>query len=482
MEQQKCLGIYISADKAVGVALEGHTGHYKVLGSFSVQRNPAQSDASLADMIAKKIVKKKLVCNELSVAIDCSLYTQHDLHSEFSDYKQIANTIRFDAEEAVATDATELAVAFDVTNTDDTGADVTVYTAKRDTMTDMLNSMLKKGLDPTAMEPDIVCLGRFIENYNTQIIDNSKLFVIISSSACYLIMPSDSHHAPCVRSFLMSPSQDITSVLTREVPITIASMPTAQPVTSVAVSGNIENINSEEFSLKTGLDVNVIDLAEKTGAESSNCPQDISQSDFAIAYGAALAELSRTTKTDFRKDFMPYEGRKRVIQKTLRIFSIAATVMILAVGAHFQKNVIDASRQANELKKNLYGDQAEVIFSEPYSEENEKRKFSSKLATELRKIKLGKSGPSYGDDSSPTARLTFLFEAINATKQNNKIKINQISITPKTMSVKGTTANKNYTNDFIKQIDNHKKLKKGVFTAPATQGESTFTINIELSK
>ena len=478
MEQQKCLGIYISADKAVGVALEGHNGHYKVLGSFSVQRDPDQSDTSLADMIAGK----NLVYDELSVAIDCSLYTQHDLHSEFSDHKQIANTIRFDAEEAVATDATELAIAFDVINTDDTGADVTVYTAKRDMITDMLNSMLQKGLDPTAMEPDIVCLGRFIENNNTPLADRNKLFVIISSSACYLIMPSDSHHAPSVRSFLMSPSQDITSVLTREVPITIASMPTAQPVTSVAVSGNTENINSEKFSLKTGLDVTVMDLDEKTGVDSSNCPQDISQSDFAVAYGAALAELSRTRKTDFRNDFMPYEGRKRVIQKTLRIFSIAATVMIIAVGAYFQKNVIDTSRQANELKKNLYEDQAEVIFGEPYLEKKEKRKLSSKLAGELRKIKSGKSGPSYGDDSSPTARLTFLFEAINATKENNKIKINQISITPKTMSVRGTTANKSYTSDFIKQIDKHKKLKKDAVTLTPTVGESPFTVSIKLNK
>ncbi|MCF7954539.1 MAG: hypothetical protein K9M75_01940, partial [Phycisphaerae bacterium] len=273
MEQQKCLGIYLSADKAVGIALEGHTGHYKVLGSFSVQRDPAQSDASLADMIAKKIAEKKLVYDELSVAVDCSLYTQHALHSEFSDHKQIANTIRFDAEEAVATDATELAVAFDITNADETGADVTVYTAKRDTMTDMLNSMLQKGLDPISMEPDIVCLGRFIEKSDTPPADQSKLFVIISGSACYLIMPSDSHHAPSVRTFLMSASQDITAVLAREVPITIASMPTARPVTSIAVSGSTGNINSEEFSLKTGLDVNVMDLAERTGQDSSNCPQ-----------------------------------------------------------------------------------------------------------------------------------------------------------------------------------------------------------------
>lgn len=480
MEQQKCLGIYLSADKAVGIVLAGHTGHYKVLGCCSAQRDPQQDDTSLSAVIAEKISAKKLKYDEVSVAIDCSLYTQHDLHSEFGDHKQIANTIRFDAEEAVATDATELAIAFDITNTDDSGSDVTVYTAKRDMMTDMLNSMLQKGLDPTAIEPDIVCLGRFIEKNNTPLTDRNKLAVIISGSACYLIMPSDSHHAPCVRSFLMSPSQDITSVLAREVPITIASMPTAEPVTSISVSGRIENINSEEFSLKTGLDVTTIDLAEKAGADASQCPEDITPSDFAAAYGAALAELSRTKKTDFRKDFMPYEGRLRTIQTALRIFSIAATLMIIAVGANFQKSVYDASRQTKELKKSLYEDQAMIIFREPYIEKEEKRKFSSKLARELNKVKSGRSGPSFGDDSSVTARLTFILEAINNTKKGNKIKIDNISIRSKTMSVKGSTANGIYRDNFFKEIDKHKKLKKGSFTRPRTVGDSGFTVSIEL--
>jgi len=477
VEQRKCLGIYLSDDSAVGIVLEGHTGHYKVLGSCKVQRPADQDDASLGAMIAEKMSARKLKYDEVSVSIDCSLYTQHDLHSEFGDSKQIANTIRFDAEEAVATDAMELAIAFEITNTDDSGSDVTVYTAKRDMMTDILNSMLQKGIDPTAMEPDVVCLGRFIEKNNKPLTDRSKLLVIISENACYLIMPSDSHNAPCVRSFLMSPSQDITSVLAREVPITIASMSTAEPVTSIAVTGKIENINCEEFSLKTGLDVTAIDLAEKAGADTSACQEDITRSDFAIAYGAALAELSRTKKTDFRKDFMPYEGRKRTIQTALRIFSIAATLIIISIGANFQKSVLDTSVQTKELKKSLYEEQATVIFGKPHTS---KGKLSSKLTRELNKVRSGRSGPSYGDDSSVTARLTFLFEAINATRNNNKIKIDKISIRAKSMDVKGTTANRRYTDDFFDQIDKHKKLKKGTFLLPESAGISPFTVNIGL--
>lgn len=476
MEQHKCLGIYLSADKAVGVLLEGHSGHFKVLDCCSVQK---QDDASLAAGIAEMISAKKLKFDEVSVAIDCSLYTQHDLHSDFTDYKQVANTIRFDAEEAVATDAMELAVTFDITNTDETGSDVTVFTAKRDMMTETLTSMLQNGLDPTAMEPDIVCLGRFVEKNNKPLTDKSKLNVIVSPNACYLIIPNDSHHDPCVRSFLVSPSQDITSVLAREVPITIASMHTAEPVTSISVSGRVENINSEEFSLKTGLDVTISDLAETAGADDSKCPGDISQADFAVAYGAALAELAKTRKTDFRKDFMPYEGRLRTIQTALRIFSIAVTLIIVAAGAYFQKSVLDTKRQTKELKNSLYIEDGSVILREPYIEENEKRKFSSKVKSELKKVKSGNSGQAFGDDSSITARLTFVLEAINNTKKGNKIKIDKISIQPRQTTVTGSTASRYYTNDFFSMIDKHPKIKKTIVKVGAKGPLDIFTVTIE---
>lgn len=478
MEQQKCLGIYLSAGSAVGVLLEGNSGHYKVAGACSIERDVEQPDESLGAMIAEKINAQKLKYNEVSIAIDCSLYTQHDLHSEFSDYKQIANTIRFDAEEAVATDAMDLAITFDITHTGDNGSDVTVYTAKRDLMDDMLNGMMQKGIDPTAMEPDIVCLTRFIEKNNTPFTNRNRLIVNISPTACYLILPSDSHQAPCVRSFLVSPSQDITSVLSREIPITIASMPTSEPITSITVSGRVENVNNEEFTQRTGLEVATVDLAKNAGADTSHCPEGVIQSDFEIAYGAALAELSKTRKTDFRKDFNPYEGRKRIIQAALRIFSIAATLIVLAVGVHFQNSVNKTNKLADQLKKSLYEEQAAVIFGKPYSGAE---KLSSKLSRELRNVKQGKSGPSFGDDSSVTARLTFLFEAVNKTKANNRIIISKISVTAKTMRVEGTTASRGYTNDFFSKIDAHKKLRKGLNSVSSKRGsEDTFSVNIEL--
>ncbi len=174
---------------------------------------------------------------------------------------------------------------------------------------------------------------------------------------------------------------------------------------------------------------------------------------------------------------MPYEGRKRIIQNALRVFSIAATLMILAVGVYFQDLVNKSTNQTDELRKSLYDEQAAVIFGKPYKGQE---RLSSKLARELRNVKQGKSGLSYGDDSSVTARLTFLFEAINGSSVKNKIKINKISITPKSMRVEGTTGNRTYTNEFLRKIDTHKKLRKGLNSVSQQGTEDTFTVNIDL--
>ena len=479
MEQKKCLGLYISGQKAVAVVLSGHGHSYKVLACCSVEKDPgAEDQRPLAAAAADIISGKKIKYDEVSVAVDCSLFTQHDVHSEFTDHKQIANTIRFDAEEAVAVDAMELAIAFEVTASGEAGSNVTVYTSKRDAMTDMLKSMLQNGLDPTAMEPDIACLTRFIAKSDVVKLSPGQVIVVIGEKSCYVIIPSPkASNAPFVRSFLVSNTQDITGVLAREIPITIASNPEAQAITSVIVAGKTEGVVTEGLEEKTALEVTAIDLSQAAGADTSVCPDEISDTDFAIAYGAALSELSRTHKTDFRQDFMPFEGRKRIIQKTLRFISVAMTIVFIALGVYSQKDVMKLNSDANKLEEKLYVDQGLEIFSSRTPEQ-----MSSRLKRELNKIKKGKTGLSVGDESSATARLTFLFEAINKTSVNNKLVISKITISPRMMQMQGSTKSKAFTNDLFKAIDSHPKLRK-TQTASKTKGtEDTFTVTIELKQ
>ena len=50
------------------------------------------------------------------------MFMQHNVHSKFNDPKQIAATVRFDAEEALATDISDLAIAFKITSSNQAGS------------------------------------------------------------------------------------------------------------------------------------------------------------------------------------------------------------------------------------------------------------------------------------------------------------------------------------------------------------------------
>ena len=244
MEQQNCLGIYFSKNHAAVVLLTGRGGHLIVKDSFSVSTE-ADDDAeareqttSLAAMIARKLTSRNLKFNDVTAALDCNRFIQHDLHSEFTDHKQISQTIRFDAEEAVAVDATELAITFNITDTDKNGSNISVFTARRELLTRILTDLQHNNLDPVILEPDIMCLARLLRERADVPPEDNPLFIVFSFHACYIINidPSRPQFAPAVRSFLINPSQDKTDILARQIPLTLALHSFGDQISIKAVS------------------------------------------------------------------------------------------------------------------------------------------------------------------------------------------------------------------------------------------------------
>src|SRR4030065_1133703 len=123
MEGMNCLGIYLSKNAATAVCLSGKA----VLGSFTVTIEEAerQNPQELARLIAEGCAKRGLKFSEAAVALDCSMFMQHNVRSKFNDPKQIAATIRFDAEEVLGMDITNLAIAFKVTSSSQAGSSLT---------------------------------------------------------------------------------------------------------------------------------------------------------------------------------------------------------------------------------------------------------------------------------------------------------------------------------------------------------------------
>ena len=138
MDGQNYLGIYISKNSATVVSLGSGGKETKILGCFSVSveetedSNIAQNISSLASHIAQSCGEKGLVFSEVTVALESRMFMQQNVHSEFTDAKQISATVRFDTEEAVATDISEVALAYKTNTREQSGSDLTVFTAMTD--------------------------------------------------------------------------------------------------------------------------------------------------------------------------------------------------------------------------------------------------------------------------------------------------------------------------------------------------------------
>ena len=98
MEPQNYLGIYISKNTATAVSVDPKSKGEKVLGYFSVSVQDQEQPAiqNLIGQIAQNCEEKNLTLSNVAVALNCAIFMQHNVHSEFSSPKQNAATIRFD--------------------------------------------------------------------------------------------------------------------------------------------------------------------------------------------------------------------------------------------------------------------------------------------------------------------------------------------------------------------------------------------------
>lgn len=443
--------------------------------SLSIEAADGQQQ-SLPSLLSQTIAERQMAFAEVSVALDCRLFTQHNIHSDLTDPHQIANTIRFDAEEAIATDATELAIAFEVISTDQTGSDITVFTAQRHRAGEILSGLQQAGLDPMAMEPDIVCLARFLRHNFDSDAESDVLFAILSENCCYIIYPAQSPDSPAVRSFLISPSQDKTDVLAREIPLTIASQKSQTPLSRLIIGGRTDQLDCKSLAKRTSLEVQTVELPDTTNTAMSLLTDCSNDCEFAIAYGAGLAELTKSTQTDFRQDFNPYQGKKLILQKALRALSISLTVVMLAVVIFLQLQIFRKNSYIGQLDKKLEKDYIAVMFGKaPPAQEP----IGSRLKREYRRILKIKSGLGTDDDESVSAKLTFIFEAVNKAPTNIDLKVDTISITPKTMRITGDTRNRPSTLGLFKSLNKHSKLKVSQQNLKQAGNRDKFTVTLE---
>lgn len=452
MEQTNVLGVYLTPEGAYCAVLSDK-GTPAGVQCYFVASAEAEQGMAVMTAISRQAVNQAGPVEQSAVAVRSNLISQYNHHSEFADVKQVDSTIRFDAEDVTASDVSALAIAYEVTNSGANGSDITLYTAGRQILTDLLLDVQAGGMDPSQMEPDVVCLSRALEKmpgYD----EKDRIYLLIFEKTCYLIFPSHSGFAPKVRTFLLPDEPDKAAALARQIILTSAAMTDVVPVKKIILVGRFKDIDLSELKRRTGMAVEELDAQKELHLE---IPYEVSAeryNGFLFACGAAMGLVGRCRKADFRRDFMPYQGRRRILEKSLRVVSISLTVLFVVLGLYFQVKAFRVKGYASEWNKKLRTDYSASMYGK---EPPGSMSMGYKLRSELKRVQQLQQ---YGiDENAITARLTYILQAVNQSPASVDVNLKTITISERSITLVGDTDSRTSTRNLFDAIKAHKRLE-----------------------
>jgi len=477
VEGENYLGIYLSKADAAMVCVDSKGTDQKVLGCFSVSAASQDADESghmpeLARLIAEGCAQRQLSFSEAYVALDCAMFMQHNVHSDFKSPKQIGQTVRFDAEEALSSDISKVALAYKILSTDDRGSNLTVFTVEHEVLSEVLLGLQGAGIDPITVEPDVNCISRFIEQNLNPSRDLNTLFALLSQRSGYFIQFAKSQETPTTRTFLVGPNQDRNAVLARQTLLTSASFDKGRHFDKLEVLDSAGIVDPRQLQQELGVPAGQLELTGAFGDDSEirgQCPDPVH---FAIAYGAALAHSQKPQSVNFRNDYMPYQGKKLRLQKTIKFLSLSVAVLMIALGVYVTARLIQVNSTRRQLYKNLASQYEAVALGQkmPKKINDALRKLGSISRGIERSVKPGQ------DDDTVAARLTLLLQAFNECAKSTNLNIEKITVTDKTISVTGDTSNLRNTNKFLDTLKKRMEIPKVTFAQKGPRHSFSITV------
>ncbi len=451
MEHQNSAGIYLKENKAISVV-------YKDSKKLSFSLSELAQDQSGQEAVKEKLavlaenVKKQVSGGKLNMSLDCGFYTQHQIHSKFTDKRQISQTVKFDVEEVLATDIFEKAIAFEINKTESSGSDLTVYAGEKKFLSDVLSDFQTNKLDPMSIEPDVACLARFVDNKLKKLVNDNCVMILLSDERCYIISFVDGAAKPLTRTFLTSPSEDKTKLLQRQITLTCAGYSVGLENLNFLIADTTGSVEVQQLSERLGIKAESFDLS----VYLPKLEDEIEVLDAAIAYGCSLSEIGKEENLDFRRDFSPYKGRRETIERTLKYLSVFASIMLLAVGVYFQLEVVKKSKNVQKAETKLYDEVSMIMPKRQLS--GTKESVVSLLNREIVKLNEQKSGQLTLEEGSIEAKLNFVLEAINNVPKEVDLNIETIDVSQSSIRVIGDTDSSRSTLIFFDSIKKHTDL------------------------
>jgi len=477
------LGIYLRNHRATVVCLASQGRDQKLLDCFSVSAEDGESSwSALCDRIAQACRERKVRFTESAIALDCGAFMQHAVHSEFSDPRKVAATVRFDTEETLATDVSDVAVAFRIASTGEEGAQLNVFTARRAVLTEIIQHLQANGIDPVAIDPDVCCLSRYLLAYAGTpqgAAEGGTLYASLSDNRGYLVAVCGSGEVPTLRTFLIGAAQDRTSLLVREALVTTALAEATHPVGRLCVSDVSGELASQSVEERMGRPVQECSLTALAGGEPKTVAAAANAVDFALAYGAALGLEERASSINLRNDHLPFLGKKLRQQKAVRFLSISLTILLLAVGIFFHSQLLRENQHRAMLHAKFEPDYLAVMPGRKELPKTMKETVNN-LERALRILRNERTGT--GDQGSVSGRMTQVLKALNSCAKQTGLAIDTITLTSSNTIIIGATTGRRSAVDLVLDALRKEGLEIGSTSITPEGEQDKFTVTLPVKK
>ncbi len=491
MQPTNYLGIYLAKGHATVVCMSVAGRDKNIVGCFnvSIEGDEEPGFGALARRIASGCAERQFIFSEVGVALDCAMFMQHSVHSEFSDTRKIDQTIRFDTEEALGSDATDVAITFRINATDENGSSLSVFTAQKQMLSEVLTALQSNNIDPVSVEPDVSCLSRFVCQRASLVSDARPFFAFLSGRNGYFITPLQrpwqaiSPTPPAaMRTFLTGAAQNRDKLLARQISMTTALLEVAEPINRIEVFDSGDAVKLEDISKKLTIQTELFDIVRLGGLteeQLSECPDAV---ELAIAYGAAIGYLDLADGLNFRHDYMPYQGKKLRLQKTLRFFSGAAVILVFAVGLYGFMQAVQINKYRARLRDKFAKEYSAVMSGETMPPTTAVA--NSKLRTALGRVKNAqKDSFAITGEEAISGRLALVLQAFNKCSKATGLNIENINITERAITISGDTdaGKRDSTLKFFEALrqTNLDVLQQRI---SSDEGRSTFNVTVEPKK
>jgi len=271
---------------------------------------------SLVEMFGQELKRRGFGSSELLLALSGRYYQNQFHHSEFSEEKELRQTIRFDVEDEFTVDVDSLALCYQrLPMGDAAGSDLILYTVERGWLELLLRGLDEAGCDALTAWPDIAAWLSYLQNTEQLPPGESVLATAYCYGVLYILLLDAGQKPILARSVVCSAGQDLSALLIAEVQRSSDMLVDDEQPVRMLYHGS--GFTSDQ-------------IGTIRQATSLQC-EPLQDEDAAVAFasGSAMSYLSGQAAVDFREDGMQPRSLTESRSRAWYGFAAAVTLLML---------------------------------------------------------------------------------------------------------------------------------------------------------